>query len=39
MVCLLLVARARANGSEREQLMPLIDGILVKTNQPGRPRK
>ena len=28
-----------ANGSERQQVMPLIDGILVKTNQPGRPRK
>ncbi len=28
-----------ANGSEREQVMPLIDRILVKNNQPGRPRK
>ena len=28
-----------ANGSERQQVMPLIDRILVKTNQPGRPRK
>ena len=28
-----------ANGSERQQVMPLIDGILIKTNQPGRPRK
>ena len=28
-----------ANGSERQQVMPLIDSILVKTNQPGRPRK
>ena len=28
-----------ANGSEREQVMPLIDRILVKTNSPGRPRK
>ena len=28
-----------ANGSERQQVMPLIDHILVKTNQPGKPRK
>ncbi len=28
-----------ANGSERQQVMPLIDRILVKNNQPGRPRK
>ena len=28
-----------ANGSERQQVMPLIDSILVKNNQPGRPRK
>ena len=28
-----------ANGSERQQVMPLIDRILVKTNSPGRPRK
>ncbi len=28
-----------ANGSEREQVMPLIDSIAVKTNSPGRPRK
>ena len=28
-----------ANGSERNQVMPLIDRILVKNNQPGRPRK
>ena len=28
-----------ANGSEREQVMPLIDSIVVKNNQPGRPRK
>ena len=28
-----------ANGSEREQVMPLIDRIKVKNNQPGRPRK
>ena len=27
-----------ANGSEREQVMPLLDRILVKNNQPGRPR-
>ncbi len=27
-----------ANGSEREQVMPLIDCILFKNNQPGRPR-
>ena len=28
-----------ANGSEREQVLPLIDSIVVKNNQPGRPRK
>jgi Transposase DDE domain len=28
-----------ANGSERQQVMPLIDRILIKNNQPGRPRK
>jgi hypothetical protein len=28
-----------ANGSEREFVIPLLDRIKVKTNQPGRPRK
>ena len=28
-----------ANGSEREQVLPLVDSIVVKNNQPGRPRK
>jgi IS5 family transposase len=28
-----------ANGSEREQVMPLLSSIRVKTNSPGRPRK
>ena len=28
-----------ANGSEREQVMPLLDSIVVKSNRPGRPRK
>ncbi len=28
-----------ANGSEREQVMPLINSIVVKNGQPGRPRK
>ena len=28
-----------ANSSEREQVMPLIERILVKNNSPGRPRK
>lgn len=28
-----------ANGSERQQVMALIDRILVKTNSPSRPRK
>ena len=28
-----------ANGSEREQVMPLIDRIKVKNNQPGRNSK
>jgi hypothetical protein len=28
-----------ANGNEREQVIPLLDSIKVKTNKPGRPRK
>ena len=28
-----------ANSSEREQVMPLLNNIVVKNNQPGRPRK
>jgi len=28
-----------ANGSEREQVMPLLDSMVVKSNRPGRPRK
>ncbi|WP_414527246.1 transposase [Nodularia chucula] len=28
-----------ANGSEREQVIPLLDSIKVKTNKSGRPRK
>ncbi len=28
-----------ANGSEREQVMPLLESVLVKNNRPGRPRK
>ena len=28
-----------ANGSERQQVMPLLNGVKVKTNSPGRPRK
>ena len=28
-----------ANGSKRDQLIPLIDSVKVKTNKPGRPRK
>ena len=28
-----------ANSSEREQVMPLLSSIQVKTNAPGRPRK
>ena len=28
-----------ANGSEREQVIPLLDCVKVKTNRPGRPRK
>ena len=35
----MLVALQSANGSECQQVMPLIDSVLVKTNQPGRPRK
>ncbi|BCL39006.1 transposase [Nostoc sp. MS1] len=28
-----------ANGSERDQVIPLLDSVKVKTNRPGRPRK
>jgi Transposase DDE domain len=28
-----------ANGSEREQIFPLLDSVKLKTLQPGRPRK
>ncbi|WP_071994216.1 transposase, partial [Synechocystis sp. PCC 7509] len=28
-----------ANGSEREQVMPLLNSVTVKINSPGRPRK
>ena len=28
-----------ANGSERYQVIPLVDSVNVKTNKPGRPRK
>ena len=28
-----------ANGSERYQVIPLIDSVKVKTNKPGRPGK
>ncbi|WP_375472631.1 hypothetical protein [uncultured Nostoc sp.] len=26
-----------ANGNEREQVIPLLDSVKVKTNRPGRP--
>jgi len=28
-----------ANGSEREQVLPLLDSIKIKTGKPGRPRR
>ena len=28
-----------ANGSERDQVIPLLDSVKVKTNKRGRPRK
>ncbi len=28
-----------ANGSERQQVMSLLNSVKVKTNSPGRPRK
>ena len=37
--CRCPILHARANGSERQQVMPLIDRIVVKTNSPGRLRK
>ncbi|HEY9766941.1 MAG TPA: transposase [Coleofasciculaceae cyanobacterium] len=31
--------RTPANGSQREQVVRLLDRVKVKTNKPGRPRK
>ena len=28
-----------ANGSETDQVIPLLESVKVKTNKPGRPRK
>lgn len=28
-----------ANGNEREQVLPLLDKVKLKTLKPGRPRK
>jgi hypothetical protein len=28
-----------ANGSQREQILPLLDGIKIQTGKPGRPRR
>ncbi len=28
-----------ANGSERDQVIPLLDSVKIKTNKRGRPRK
>ena len=28
-----------ANGSEREQVLPLLDSIKIQTGKPGRPRR
>ena len=28
-----------ANGNERDQVIPLLDSVKVKTNRPVRPRK
>ena len=28
-----------ANGSEREQVFPLLDSIKIQTGKPGRPRR
>ena len=39
MVCLSANCITPANSSEREQVMPLLTSIRVKTNSPGRPRK
>ena len=39
MVCLSANCTTPANGSERQQVMPLLNGVKVKTNSPGRPRK
>ncbi|WP_206759159.1 IS4/IS5 family transposase [Nostoc flagelliforme] len=34
-----LIAQPKAFGSERDQVIPLLDSVKVKTNRPGRPRK
>ena len=39
MVCLSANCITPANSSEREQVMPLLSSIRVKTNSPGRTRK
>jgi hypothetical protein len=36
MECLLLTCTTAANGSEREQISPLLDSVRLK---PGRPKK
>jgi hypothetical protein len=38
MECLLLTCTTAANGSEREQISPLLDSVRLKTLKPGRPK-
>jgi len=35
----LAVCATPANASERDQVLPLLDAVKVKTGRPGRPRK
>ena len=39
MVCPRANCTTPANGSERQQVLPLLNRIKVKTHYPGRPRK
>ena len=39
MICLSANCTTPANGSERQQVMPLLNSIKVKTHYPGRPRQ
>lgn len=39
MECMIANSTTAANGNEREQVLPLLDKVKLKTLKPGRPRK